>query len=296
MAEAQLLSDELISKIKGIQIKATHLANDVFAGEYQSAFKGRGLEFEEVREYQPGDDVRTIDWNVSARFDRPFVKTYRDERELTVIFMVDVSASGQFGTNRKCKSEIAAEITALLAYTALRNNDRIGLVIFSEVVEHYIPPRKGKSHIWRLIKEILTFHPTSRGTDFAGSLQFINRCIKKKAIIFLLSDFQDNQYQGQLKILSKKHDVIAISIYDAREVELPNIGYVEFEDMETGETLLVNSGDARLRRAFLADAKDALRRQEQFFSAAAIDLLHIETNDNYLEPIVKFFKRREMRR
>jgi uncharacterized protein (DUF58 family) len=295
MVEIKLLDDELINKIKGIQLKAAHLANDVFAGEYESAFKGRGLEFEEVREYLPGDDVRCIDWNVSARFDKPFIKTYRDERELTIIFMVDVSASAQFGTHRKFKSEIAAEITALLAYTALRNNDRVGLIIFSDHVEHYIPARKGRGHVWRLIKEILAYRSTSRRTDFSASVEFVKRCIKKKAIVFLLSDFQDQHYQSQLKTLGKKHDVIAINLFDAKEVEIPNIGYVEFEDVESGESVLVNTGDARLRQAFAKDAKESLQAQQRFFRSAAIDLMQIETDDSYLDPIIKFFRQRERR-
>ena len=296
MAVEKILADELISKIKGIQIKAAHLANDVFAGEYASAFKGRGLEFEEVREYLPGDDVRSIDWNVSARFDKPYIKTYRDERELTVVFMVDASASTQFGTQHKFKSEILGEITGLLAYTALRSNDKVGLLIFTDQVELFIPPRKGTAHIWRLIKEILIFQAKRQHTNFAVGLEYLNRCIKRKAIVFLLSDFQEDGYQQQLRAMGKKHDVIALSLYDRKELELPAIGYVEFEDLESGETIIVNTSDRRFNRNFKEKKTRILEAQKSFFRQVGVDLLQIETDEYYLEPIVKFFRLREKRK
>jgi uncharacterized protein (DUF58 family) len=236
----ELLDDTLIAKIRGIQIRAKYLVNDVFAGEYQSAFKGRGLEFEEVREYHPGDDVRSIDWNVTARTSQPYIKLYRDERELTVIFLVDVSASSRFGTVKKFKNEIAAEVTALLAYSALKNNDKSGLIIFSEQVELFLPPKKGRAHVWRLIRNILTYDSKSKQTNLNIPLEFLNSIIKKRAIIFLVSDFQlpleDNE--TLLRITAKHHDLIAISIKDPREETLPNIGFIELEDAETGNSIL----------------------------------------------------------
>ncbi len=290
------LDDELLAKIKGIQIRANHLANDVFAGEYESAFKGRGLEFEEVREYQPGDDVRSIDWNVTARYNKPFIKTFRDERELTVLFVVDVSASARFGTQKKFKSDIAAEITALLAYTALKNNDKVGLVIFSDQVEHYLPPKKGRGPIWRLIKDILAYKSTSKETKLAAPLSFINRCFKKKTIIFLISDFLDSGFQDQLRSLARYHDLIAINISDIRERNLPAIGYIELEDMETGESILINTKDPRLQKELTAKNAEAEKAKLDFFRSARIDFIQVEANDSYFEPIVRFFRKREKRK
>ncbi len=289
----EFLNEELLRRIKGIQIRARYLVNDVFAGEYQSAFKGRGLEFEEVREYQPGDDVRSIDWNVTARTHRPFVKQYRDERELTVLFIVDASASVRFGSVAKFKNEIAAEVTALLAYTALRNNDKVGLIVFAEQVEHYLPPKKGRGHVWQLIRDIMTYQSKSRQTDFRVALDFLNRVVKKRSIAFLLSDFQGANYYRELRIAAKHHDLIAMVIRDPKELALPNIGYVELEDAETGECILVNTARAQTLLQYAKNARNQQRDLEDFFRGAGIDQVHLATDRSYLASIVQLFRRRE---
>lgn len=293
MAQVDFLDEELLAKIKSIQIRTKHLVNDVFAGEYQSAFKGRGLEFEEVREYQPGDDVRNIDWNVTARYNKPFIKNFRDERELTVMFVVDVSASSRFGTHAKFKDEVAAEISALLAYTALRNNDKVGLLIFSDHIEHYLPPKKGRGHIWRLIREILSYKSSSRKTDLNVPLDFLNRVLKKRAITFLISDFQDDGYQSQLRTISKHHELIAISVQDEREIEMPNIGYIELEDAETGEVVLVNTSSKKLREGFSRNSKKLAKEKMDFFRSSGIGYIQVNTAEPYIDPIARFFRLRE---
>ena len=296
MGVPQFIDDELLAKIKTIQIRAKRLVNDVFAGEYESAFKGRGLEFDEVREYLPGDDIRSIDWNVTARANKPYIKSYKDERELTVMFVVDVSASSRFGSHKKFKNEVAAEITALLAYTALKSNDKVGLIIFSDHVEHYIPAKKGRGHIWRLIREILAYESESRKTDLKVPLEFLNMVVKKRAITFLISDFQDDDYQSQLRTISRRHDLIAFGIYDYREVSIPSIGYIELEDAETGESILVNTSSKKLRNEFTHHSKKAMKQQREFFHGAGIDFIQIKTDESYIDPIVKFFHNREKSR
>ena len=289
------LDEALIAKIRGIQIRAKHLVNDVFAGEYQSAFKGRGLEFEEVREYQPGDDIRTIDWNVTARAGHPYIKLYRDERELTVIFVVDVSASSRFGTVDKFKNEIAAEMTALLAYTALKNNDKVGLIIFSDRVEHFIPPKKGRAHIWRLIRDILAYKSQATKTDLDVPLDFLNRVIKKRSIAFLISDFQTEGFESSLRIAARHHDLIALSVKDPKELALPKIGYIELEDAETGESILVDTFKTSTLKEYALLNKKQLKYQKDFFRKSGIDFIEIQTGQPYLNDIVRFFKDRERR-
>ncbi len=290
-----MLDEGLIAKIKGIQFRAKHLVNSTFAGEYQSAFKGRGMEFDEVREYQPGDDVRNIDWNVTARTDSAFVKVFKDERELTVMFVVDVSASSHFGTVSKFKNEISAEIAALLAYMALRSNDKVGLVIFSDHVEHYVPPKKGRGHVWRLIRDILTYKSQAHKTDIQVPLEFLNQVIKHKAIVFLLSDFEGEGFDQQIQVTSKRHELIAISVTDPREVVLPNIGYVELEDAETGESILINTSSKKLREKYSKEARRKMKAQRRFFRTNGIDYIEVDTNDTYVDAIVSFFKRRDRR-
>ncbi len=289
------LDDALIAKIRGIQIRARHLVNASFAGEYQSAFKGRGLEFEEVREYQPGDDIRLIDWNVTARAGDPYIKLHRDERELTVIFLVDVSASSRFGTVHKFKNEVAAEVTALLAYTALVNNDKVGLLIFSDRVEHYLPPKKGRGHIWGLIRDILTFESQSQKTNLELPLDFLNTVIKKRAVVFLISDFQGDLVESQLRRTARHHDLIAISIRDPRESVLPSIGYIELEDAETGETLLIDTFQQDLLKEYSQSAHQEQRRQEDFFRSSGIDSVFLQSDHSYLDHMVRFFRTREKR-
>mgnify|MGYP003951889995 CR=1 FL=1 len=295
MNSLKLLDEELLTKVKGIQIKAKYLVNDVFAGEYLSAFKGRGIEFEEVREYRPGDDIRSIDWNVTARSNKAFVKVFRDERELTVMFMVDVSASSRFGTAKKFKNEVAAEITALLAYTALRNNDKVGLIIFSDHLEHYTPPKKGKTHVWQLIREILSYKSTSKKTDLSIPIDFINKVHKKKSIVFLLSDFQGEGVSRPITVTAKRHDLIAISITDPREVEIPPIGYIELEDVETGESIIVNTSNKNFMDKFSKTSNQKMNDLKKFFRTYNIDFLDVKTDGNYIDTITKFFKERDKR-
>ncbi len=293
LVNQSLLNEELLAKIKAIQIHARFLVSDIFAGEYESAFKGRGMTFEEVREYQMGDDIRTIDWNVTARTNKPHVKLYRDERELTVMFVVDISASAHFGTVQKFKNEIAAEITALLAYTALKKNDKVGLIVFSDRVEHYLPPKKGRGHIWRLIRDILTYRSTSRKTDFTVPIDFLNRVIKRRAVTFLISDFQGGDFQKDLRRTSKHHDLVAIAISDPKERELPHVGFIELEDAETGEHILIDTGRKSVRQNFSTAARNLSLELKHFFRSSEIDLIEISTDGSYLEPIVRFFKSRE---
>lgn len=296
MNSLDVLSDELLAKIKGIQIKARHLVSDSFAGEYLSTFKGRGMEFEEVREYIPGDDIRKIDWNVTARTGHAYVKIFKDERELTVIFVVDVSASSNFGTKDKFKNEVAAELTALLAYTALRNNDKIGLVIFSDHVEHYLPPRKGRGHVWRLIRDILTYNSESKRTKIIVPLEFLNKIIKKKAIVFLISDFQDEGFERELRVLSKRHDLTAISIRDEREFLIPSIGLIELEDSETGESLLLDSSHKSFQKNFKKRVKENHGKLKKFFAQAGIKFLEISTQTSYIESLIHYFRSRKQSR
>ena len=242
------LSPELLQRIKAIQVKTNYLVNDIMAGEYVSAFKGRGMEFSEVREYQPGDDVRLIDWNVTARMNQPFIKEFKEERELTLMLLVDVSSSGEFGSAGKLKNEVSAEIASILAFAAIKNNDKIGLIVFSDKIEHTIPPKKGKAHIWNIIRTILNFKPEGKGTNLSLPLEYLLNIQKRKATAFLISDFQDDNYEAKLKLAKQKHDLIAISITDQREETLPNVGLIQLEDAESGETLLVDTSDDEMTR------------------------------------------------
>lgn len=290
------LDESVLAKIKGIQLRAKHLVNTSFAGEYRSTFRGRGIEFDELREYQVGDDIRAIDWNVTARSGKPFVKIFRDERELLVMFVVDVSGSSHFGTISKFKNEVAAEITALLAYLALRNNDKVGLIIFSDHVEHYVPPKKGRGHTWALIRDILTYKSKAKKTDMNIPLEFLNRIVKRRAITFLISDFQGSGYDNLLKTTSTHHDLVAINISDPRERELPNIGYLELEDAETGEFLLVNTGNKKFLKDYQRQGKELALKRKNFFRSNGIDLIEINTAESYVNPILHFFHTREERR
>lgn len=285
MNDSQTLTPEILDKLKRIQFRMRSLVSETFSGEYVSAFKGQGIEFEEVRPYQAGDEIRLIDWNVTARTGEPFIKIYREERELTVYFVVDVSASMRFGTTTQFKSEIAAEITALLAYAALKNNDKIGLIIFSDHVEHYLPPKKDRAHIWRVIRDILSHKSKAHRTDLALPLEFLDRVAKRKSVVFLVSDFFGEDYEKTLRRIARKHDVIALSITDPKEKSLPAIGMINFKDAETGEV-------------FTADARHFLETnfKKNNFSAAKIDQISISTETSYVEPLVRFFRSREKRR
>ncbi len=294
-ASAEAIPRELLKKVKQIEINTRNIVNEVFSGEYHSVFKGRGMEFAEVREYQPGDDIRLIDWNVTARMGHPYVKLFQEERELTVMLLVDVSSSGSFGTERQLKREMAAELSAVLAFSAIKNNDKVGLIIFSDQIEKFIPPRKGKSHVLRVVREILFYKPREATTNINEALEFLSRVIKRKSTVFLISDFLAEDFKKSLQIANKKHDIIAISIVDPREVVLPNAGMIELEDAETGETIVVDTSSAQLRDEFHLNAMKRKEELKSLFQSIGVDHINIFTNESYVEPINKFFKMRAKR-
>lgn len=288
------LDADVIKKIKKIHITTNHLVNDVMTGEYQSAFKGRGMEFAEVREYQAGDDVRSIDWNVSARMGKPFIKEYQEERELTVMLMVDVSASGLFGTSRS-KNEISAEIAATLSFSAIKNQDKVGLCLFTDRVEKYIPPKKGRGHVWRVIEEVLSFTPEHKGTDLSEPLEYIHRVLRRKAICFLVSDFQAGGYERPLRIANKRHDMIAVAVSDPREVEIPAIGYLELEDAETGERMLLNTNHKKTTKIYSEWIRKQQAENKRLLRSMGVDMIEVSTDRPYIDAIIRFFKLREKR-
>ncbi|MDE2729292.1 MAG: DUF58 domain-containing protein [Gemmatimonadota bacterium] len=288
-----MIPRQILQKIRQIEIRTKHLVNDVFSGEYHSVFKGRGMEFAEVREYEPGDEIRSIDWNVTARLGRPYIKRFIEERELTVILMADVSASGHFGTVNQMKSEITAEICALLAFAAIQNNDRVGLLMFTDQIEKFIPPKKGRTHILRVIREVLYTQPGHTGTDLTQALEYLNRLLTRRSIVFILSDFLTEDYMKPLRVASKRHDVVAVTITDPRELSLPGVGLIELQDAETGEEVLVDTGDAGWRRQY-AEYNEALREaRDQQFRVTGVDAIHIRTDEPYIDPLLQFFKLRE---
>jgi uncharacterized protein (DUF58 family) len=290
-----MIPKEILKKVKRIEISTRGLVNEVFSGEYHSVFKGRGMEFAEVREYQIGDDIRNIDWNVSARSGSPYVKVFDEERELTVMLMVDVSASGSFGTASQLKGEVAAELCAVLAFSAIKNNDKVGLMIFSDKIEKFIPPRKGKQHVLRVIREILFFKPEDAKTDLNIALEYLNRVVKRRSIVFIISDFLTENYEKALQVANKKHDIISIDIIDPREVELPNVGFLELEDAETGETVLIDTGSSEIRQSFFSESQEKRDKREKFFKSIGVDNINILTDRSYVEPITRFFKMRAKR-
>ena len=287
------LSPELLQRIKNIQVKTNYMVNDIMAGEYVSAFKGRGMEFSEVREYQSGDDIRLIDWNVTARMNQPFIKEFIEERELTLMLLVDVSSSGSFGSDQKMKTEVAAEVASILAFAAIKNNDKIGLIIFSDKIEHHIPPKKGKGHIWNIIRTILSFKPDGKKTNLSLPLEYLLKIQKKKATTFLISDFQDENYEPQLKLANQRFDLIAINIIDPREETLPEVGMVFLEDSETGNTLLVDTNDKEMLKKHKSLCIKKRQDRKMFFSSIGIDTIEVFTNKSLTDPIVKYFKLRE---
>ncbi|MFB6306058.1 MAG: DUF58 domain-containing protein [Flavobacteriales bacterium] len=283
---------ELLKKIRRIEIKTKGLSDQVFSGEYHSAFKGRGMAFSEVREYMPGDDIRTIDWNVTARFDAPYVKIFEEERELTSVLLIDVSGSENFGTQNKLKRELITEVAAVLSFSAIKNNDKIGVILFSDHVEKFIPPKKGKSHILRIIKELLEFEPTHKKTNINEALAFFMSSLKKKCIAFLISDFYDEGYENKLKIANRKHDMVGIRIQDEREREIPPIGVVQLSDPETGKKIWVNTGSKKVRKHF---KKKALQKEDNInenFCKAGMDNVTLTTDGSYVKPLMKLFKQR----
>ena len=290
-----MIPKDLAKKIRYIEIASSKAVNDVLAGEYESVFKGRGMEFDEVREYQPGDEVRSIDWNVTARMGHPFVKRFVEERELTVIFLVDLSASGAFGSRRMLKNEIAAEICALLAFSAIKNNDKVGLVVFTDVIELFVPPAKGSTHVLRLVRELLDFKPRQTRTDIAAGIQYLGRVTSKKAVVFLVSDFIGTGFEKQLLVLSKKHDLIAVSISDPAEQRLPDVGLVTLEDSETGQVTTIDAGNARVRGRYAELGSERQLGLRSLFRSMAVDHVEIMTDKDYLRDLVRFFKTRERR-
>ncbi|HLZ72597.1 MAG TPA: DUF58 domain-containing protein [Dehalococcoidia bacterium] len=287
------LRPELLKKVRRIEIRSRRLVNSLFLGEYHAVFRGRGIEFSEVREYVPGDEVRSIDWNVTARLNAPFVKKFVEERELTVLLLVDVSASGAFGTVPQTKREVAAEIAALLALSAINNQDRVGLVAFSDRVEKYVAPAKGQRHVLRLVRELLTLEPAGRGTRLATVLDYASTMLSRRAVVFVISDFVDvGDYQTALRVLARRHDLVAIALTDPRELELPDVGIVELEDAESGQTVVVDTSDAKVRAAYRDQADQARRERARLFRQNGVDAIEIGTGSSYIEPLMAFFRAR----
>lgn len=271
------------------------MVNDLFSGEYHSVFKGRGMTFAEVREYAIGDDVRNIDWNVSARFGHPFVKVFEEERELTVMLLIDMSGSQQFGSRRQTKQELAAELSAIFAFSALKNNDKTGLILFTDRVEKFIPPKKSRSHPLRMIREVINAVPEGKGTNIKGALEYLNSMITKRAIVFLISDFQDSGYENIFKTVAKKHDLIGVVLEDDREIALPKLGLMDMVDPETGQRTVINTSSPAFRQYFLEQWQNAREYREGLFRSAKVDRIEIKTGESYIKPLTAFFKLREKR-
>ena len=287
-----MLDPEFIKKIKKMHIKTGRMVNTMMAGQYRSVFRGSGIEFEEVREYSPGDDVKSIDWKVSARMGRPYVKLYREERELVVMLLVDMSASGSFGTTGSIKREAAAEIAGVLAFNAIKNNDKVGAVLFTDRVEKYIPPKKGSAHVWRVIREIFSFEPQHRQTDIQSAVRYLGRVCRKKTVSFLISDFLSPEYIRQLKIVSKKHELIGIVLSDPGEFRLPEAGILSVEDLETGGTAMLDASDANTRKLFAQQTICAYRTNLARLKSADIDYVEISTSDHVVDPLLRYFRAR----
>ncbi len=294
-----MTTTELLKKVRHIEIKTRGLVNQVFSGEYHSVFKGRGMEFSEVREYQYGDDIRAIDWNVSARIGSPFIKIFEEERELTVMLLVDMSRSEQFGSVEAMKNEIATEICAVLAFSAIRNNDKVGLIIFTDTIEKFIPPKKGKQHILRIVRELLSFQPQSHGTNIKVAMEYLNSVIKKRSIAFFISDFintnEKNNYDTVLRVVSKRHDMIGITLHDPRERELPKIGLVKMRDAETGEERWIDTSNIIVQKQFQHYWKTHEERLKKLFLTTKVDRIDVRIDRPYIQPLVNFFRMREQR-
>ena len=284
---------DLLKKVRLIELKTRGLSEHIFSGEYHSAFKGRGMTFSEVREYSAGDEVRTIDWNVTARFGHPYVKVFEEERELTAMLVADVSASEDFGTADLLKRELITEVCATIAFSAIKNNDKVGLILFSDKVEKFIPPKKGRSHILRIVRELLEFRPEGKGTDIAGALRYLNNVIKKRSIAFLVSDLLDNGYEDALKIANRRHDLVVLRTVDPREGEMPNVGLVRFADPETGDMRWVNTGSRGVRNAYRASALKHQQRTRELLRRSGVDNAVISTDEGYVRPLMRLFKQRE---
>lgn len=289
-------SAELFKKVRKIEIKTRGLSNQIFSGQYHSVFKGRGMAFSEVREYQPGDDIRSIDWNVTVRFNHPYIKIFDEERELTVMLLIDVSASNQFGTKKAFKQEMITEIAAVLAFSAIQNNDKVGVIFFSKTVEKFIPPKKGTSHILRIIRELIEFRPQQQGTNLTEPLRYLTNAIKKRCTAFLLSDFIDRGFEDAIKIANKKHDLIAVRIFDEREIELPDVGLIRARDAETNKQIWVDSSDRRVRRQYNNWYKAHNDYIAETFLRSGVDVAKIATDQDYIKPLLGLFRKRGARR
>ena len=286
---------EVLKKVKQIEIRTRSTVNTVIAGAYSSAFKGKGMEFSEVREYQPGDDIRSIDWNVTAKTGIPHTKKFIEERELTVMLVVDASSSGEFGSQREMKGEVMATLSALLAFSAIKNQDRVGLLIFTSEVEKFIPPQKGKTHVLRVIRELLYFKPKHRKTNLGAALEYLNKILTRHSVVFLISDFEAEPFETPIKLLNQRHDAVAIKVLDAREKELPNVGFIELEDAETGEMMLIDTGNRAFRDAFKKEAFKHSSALKQLFRRLDMDYVEVvirNTYDETMVPLLEFFRRR----
>jgi uncharacterized protein (DUF58 family) len=283
---------ELLKKVRKIEIKTRGLSSQIFSGEYHSAFKGRGMAFSEVREYTPGDDIRTIDWNVTARFNSPYVKVFEEERELNVMLLVDVSASGNFGTQKQTKHDLITELCAVIAFSATTNNDKIGIIFFSDKIEKFIPPKKGKTHILRIIRELINFEPENKGTNVTQALKFLTNAIKKRSIAFVISDFIDAGFDDAVKIANKKHDIVALRIFDKAETEIPKIGLLKFKDAETGKIKWVDTSSANFQKEIKIQHLKTEGKLKDTFSRAGVDYAKINTEEGYIKPLMNLLKRR----
>jgi uncharacterized protein (DUF58 family) len=285
-------TNELLKRVRKIEIKTRGLSRHIFAGEYHSAFKGRGMAFSEVREYQYGDDFRSVDWNVTARFNHPYIKVFEEERELTVMLLLDVSGSGEFGTQSRYKNTMITEIAALLSFSAIQNNDKVGVILFTDRIERFIPPKKGRQHILKIIRELIDFKPTSRLTNLTIPLRYLANVIKKRSIAFLISDFMDDNFEDALKIVSKKHDMVGLRIYDVREMELPNIGLMKVKDAETGQFTWIDTGSQRVRNSYKDLYKKRQAELNDLLMRAGVDNVSIAAHEDYVKPLMRLFKKR----
>ncbi len=290
-----MLTKELLKQVRQIEIKTKGVVNQVFSGEYHSVFKGRGMEFSEVREYQFGDDIRNIDWNVTARFGHPFIKIFEEERELTVMLLVDLSGSLVFGSIEKTKQQIAAELSAILAFSAMKNNDKVGLILFTDRIERFVPPRKGRTHVLRIIREVLSFEPEGKETNIKAALEYMNNAIKKRSIVFLISDFMDTGYEKILRTVGRKHDFIGVVLTDEKENLIPKIGLIKLQDAETGQERYIDTSDEAFQKWFVKNRLENYEKRRSLFIKSRLDSISIQTNQSYIKPLIDFFRLRERR-
>ena len=290
-----MIPKEILQKVRRIQITSSRMVTDIFAGQYHSVFKGRGIEFDQIAQYQPGDDIRTIDWKRTARTGNPFVKRYVEERELTVMLLVDASASLEFGSVQKLKKEWVAELSALLAFSAITNNDKVGLIVFTDEIELFVPPKKGKRHVLRVIRELLYFEPKKKGTDLGVALRYLDQVTTRRTVSFLISDFQTEGFEKDLRMANKRHDVVALAVTDPKEMKIPSVGILELQDSETGETVLVDTGSALFQKQYPILQGKRWHQLKKQFQSMNVDHVLIETGESYITPLVQFFRMREKR-